>query len=111
MCNEKGNGKAYYINMRRDRMIKELRTAQDEALDYYKSNKNMFKFDAADNMDNEKIIEELRKQLFKTKFGFLRKVDQNQSIFKYSAIIADFYLRQQDIESLKYIICLIKIIT
>ena len=98
-----------YMNKVRQKAIEEIRKVQDENLEYYKANKDLFKIDR-ENLTEEKF-EELKSQLFATKFCFLLKreplnmlkdesKDRYAPLFNLHTVITDFYLRQCDIDYL-----------
>ena len=87
-----------YLNRIRMRTIEELRTAQEETLDYYKLNSSQFKLNSMD---------EIRSELFKDKFHFqvLYKPEQTKYsepwIFNLYTFVTDFYISSTDINLLE----------
>lgn len=94
-----------YVNMVRSNAIKELKKVEEENLRYYNSNSSRIKFDRDKMNTSPECLEELRAQLFATKFSFLVLVEEfeNKSVFKLFTFIVDFYLNDNDIGILGYI--------
>ena len=95
------------MNKVRQKAIDEIRIVQDENLKYHKANKELFKMER-ENLTEEKL-EELKSQVFATKFCFLLKrvplnmlkdgsKDRYGPLFNLHTVITDFYLRQCDID-------------
>ena len=116
---EETGGERDYLNMVRKKAIDEIRKVQEENLEYYRDNKERFKVDR-ENLDEEKI-EELRSKLFANRFCFLVNVpdevliysykwcpdtdsraNRSISLFKLHIVITDFYLRESDIDYLRF---------
>lgn len=97
-----------YVNMSRERMIVELRQAQQANLDYYRSNKDKFEYDP-DQMSQEEEIEKLREQIFENKFCFVFKNENDESNETKQAtdsldlftLILDFYVNSDELTLLK----------
>ena len=89
-----------YLKQVRIKTIEELRTAQDETLEYYKLNSSKFKSE----LSNEKNIDELRSELFAETFYFQVHFKQSEKIywpFNVFTFVTDFYISPSDIDSLE----------
>ena len=105
--------------MVREKAIDEIRKVQEENLEYYRDNKERFNVDR-ENLTEEKL-EELRSNLFANRFCFLVNVpdyvyissyktctdrdsraNRSISLFKLHIVITDFYLRESDIDYLRF---------
>ena len=82
-----------YLNEVREKTIEELRKAQEDSLEYLKSNLNHIK--------ESKDVEEMKSRLFANKFYFQVLVKPNNYlkswIFSIYTIVSDFYLSPSEI--------------
>ena len=103
-----------YMNKMRQKAIDEIRKVQDENLKFYNANKEKFKVDR-ENLTEEKL-EELKSQLFANRYCFLVKkepiyiyfhLNDNKNLkfplFNLNTVITDFYLRESDIDYIRYV--------
>ena len=89
-----------YLKQVRIKTIEELRTSQDETLEYYKLNSSKFKSE----LSIEKNIEELRSELFAETFYFqvhFTQSDKRYWAFNVFTFVTDFYMSPSDIDSLE----------
>ena len=100
-----------YMNKVRQQAIDEIRMVQDENLKFYKANKEKFKVDRK-NLTDEKL-EELKSQLFANRYCFLVKKQPIEirehwekpskiPLFNLHIVITDFYLRESDIDFIRF---------
>ena len=106
-----------YMNKIREKAIEEIRKVRDENLEYNKANKERLKLDK-ENLTEEKL-EELKSQLFAKKYCFLvnkrpiyeryqegmqinRYFERYSPLFNLHTVITDFYLRQSDIDYIRF---------
>ena len=90
-----------YMNRARQKAIDEIRKVEEENLKFYKANKEEFKVDRK-NLTEEKL-EELKSQLFANRFCFLvKKQPVYTTIFELHIVITDFYLRESEIEYIRF---------
>lgn len=102
-----------YMNKMRQKVIDEIRKVQVENLEYYEENKEKFKVDR-ENLTEEKL-EELKSQLFANRYCFLVNKEQiylwedlnnrnviKRPLFNLHTVITDFYLRQSDIDYIRF---------
>lgn len=103
-----------YLRMIREKAIGEFRTAERKSLKKYNQDRGRF-FQVSTDAEN---IETLKRELFDDTFYFLVKIDHfpnynkkekkyfrlfNKSIFRLYIIKTDFYLRQSDIDYIRYV--------
>ena len=79
-----------YLNQVRSKAIEEIKKAKDENLERYEINKEKYKYDR-NNLTVE-TFQEMKNELFKEKFCFLLKVNNNSNKSKLYTIVTDFYL-------------------
>ena len=98
------------LNKARDKSIDAIRKVQNENLDFYNANKEKLKLDRT-NVTKENKLEELKSQLFSNRFCFLLDFEKNrlysidreiESLFKLRTVITDFYLRESDIDYIRF---------
>ena len=98
-----------YINNMRQKAIVEIRKVEEKSFKIYKANKDKFKIDREEQ--TEEKLEELKSQLFSTLFCFLVKKEpikkskngiESYRIFNLQTIITDFYLRECDIDYIRF---------
>ena len=98
-----------YMNKVRQKAIEEIRKVQDENLDNYNVNKEKFKVDR-ENLTDDKL-EELKSQLFANGFCFIIDFEKDYAYwmhtkaktwFKLCTLITDFYLRESDIDYIRF---------
>ena len=85
-----------YLNQVRMRTIEELRKAQEDSLDYFKSNSSQF--------NTITDLEEFKRRLFAEKYYFQVRYNPDQKvawIFNLFTFVTDFYMSQSDIENLQ----------
>lgn len=107
-----------YVSKIRQQAIDEIRKVQEENLDHYNENKDKFKVDKKENLTGEKL-DEFKSQLFAPRFCFLvnktpiesvriysdswiRCRDRYMSLFNLHTVITDFYLRESDIDFIRF---------
>ena len=95
------------LNRARQKSIDAIRKVQNENLDFYNANKEKFKLDRT----TENKLEEIKSQLFSNRFCFLLDFEKNslysiereiESLFKLRTVITDFYLRESDIDYIRF---------
>jgi hypothetical protein len=84
-----------YLELVRAKTIEEIKKAQEENLQSYELNKELYKYDR-ETLTDEKI-EEMRRNLFKDKFCFRMNFDDH-NLLRQRTIISDFYLDEKDID-------------
>ena len=98
-----------YINNMRQKAIDEIRKVEEKSFKLYKANKDKFKIDREEQ--TEEKLEELKSQLLSTLFCFLVKKEpikkskngiESYRIFNLQTIITDFYLRECDIDYIRF---------
>lgn len=90
-----------YMNKVRQTAIDEIRKVEEENLTFYKANREKFKVDRK-NLTEEKL-EELKSQLFANRYCFLvKKQPEYSTIFELHIVITDFYLRESEIDYIRY---------
>ena len=84
-----------YLNLVRSKAIEEINKAKDENLERYVNNKD--KYDLNDSTVEK--VQEMKRELFKEKFCFLIKLNNNSNdtnLIKFYTIVTDFYLDHFD---------------
>ena len=110
-----------YLNLVRILAVEELKRAWEEVFISYEADKTRFNLPSSNSTSSNlstsssgqlsnRLIDELKRKVFQTRFAFLLEVDQfklkrcdneNQSVFKYYTVVSDFYLSKIDIKTLK----------
>lgn len=98
---------AEYMNKVREKAINKIIMVQDENLKLYNENQEKFKIG-----DRENETEEFKSQLFANRFCFLVQKqpkdicrygeDRKMPLFNLHLVITDFYLRESDIEYIRF---------
>ena len=99
-----------YMNKVRQEAIDEIRKIKDENMKFYNENQEKFKIDRENA--TEVKFEEFKSQLFANRFCFLVKKqpnnicrygdDREMPIFNLHLVITGFYLRESDIEYIRF---------
>ena len=90
-----------YLKQIRMKTIDELKTAQEDTLEYYKLNYSQFKDEL---ISEEKSLDELKSELFDEKFYFQVHFKQSEKRlwpFNVFTFVTDFYMSPSDIDSLE----------
>ena len=88
-----------YLELVRSKAIDELKKVEQQNLDNYKLNKDLYKYDRETLTDQK--VEEMRENLFKDNFAFVVVNTSKKSIFKSHTVLTDFYLDENDLTALK----------